>query len=1143
MLKKVLFWMVLFCFSALQAQETNSGYSAKKIAFTTDTIHLETFSINSNFFKILDAKNQVVDSTLYQINFPKGYLLFQKQSFSPTDSLTVYYAKLPDILTQEYTIYDSSKILDNDISNQNLYKIENPSTTKNVPFDGLVATGSLSRGITVGNNQNAVVNSKLDFQITGKISEKVSIRASIQDTNIPVQEGSYSQRLNQYDNIFMELFTDSWNIRAGDVFIGNNTTRFLTFNKKIQGLSANINLGNEDRKTNLFASGGLVTGTYASSNFKGQEGNQGPYKLIGKNGELYVLVIIGSERVYVNGVLLERGENKDYLIDYNSGEIVFTSQFPITSEMRIAVEYQYSENNYTRFITYDGGSFTSKKWSFGAAVYSENDLKNQPIQQNLSSEQAQILATAGDNPNLMIAPSAVSDAYDKEKIQYKKTTLGTTAVYEYSTASTDELYNVQFTLVGQAKGNYKLTNPASVDKIFEYAAPVNGIPQGNYEPIIQLIAPVKEQVSTFFGKYNPSEKTFIDFELAVSNSDKNLFSSIDDNNNQGLSGEINAKQRLYSKKWNIDAFANFQAVEANFKPVERINSIEFYRDWNINETITGNQSLLGTGINFNLIPIKDSKNTATIIYAFQKLELADTYSGIKNNINATFEFTNWSIKNDGSYLKSDDLQNASKFLRNFSRIHYNSKKNWIGGTIRFENNQEKDKITKQYSLLSQRFSEYALYAGHGDSTKVFVQLGFARRINDSVQNGLLQRVNTSNSYNFRSKLFQTESRDLSLFVNYRQLNYTDPTLKTTPSLNAKMQYNDQFFNKLIQSNTLYQTNSGTMPFQDYTYVEVPAGQGKYTWNDYNGNGIKDLEEFEIAPFSDLAKYTRIFLPNQIYIKTNHNRFSQSFIINPAIWQNGNSYQKTLSNFYMQTSFILERKVKNKGEQLALNPFDSQTEDILGLLKSFTNSLSYNRGKRDNSVTYTYTKNEIQNLVSIGTIKNNNSFHQLQYQHLLQKSWLFDVVAKTQQITSESITFFEKNYTIDGYLWIPKISYLFSKNASLDLFYEHSNKENKIGNFDTLTQNRFGTSFSYSANSRFNLNGEISLYKNEFEGNEFSSAGFQMLEGLQKGKNVTWRTLFQMNLTKFLDLNFVYQGRKSETSDAIHTGNIELRAYF
>ncbi|MGQ7946219.1 hypothetical protein [Flavobacterium sp. WC2509] len=1143
MLKKVLFWFVILFFSGLHAQEIDSTYSTKKVAFTLDTIRIESVSINPSFFKILDNKNQVIDSTLYQVNFPKGFLLFKNKNDSPIDSLTVQYLKLPDILTKEYSIYDNSRIIDNDATNQNLYKIQNPTTTKNIPFDGLVAEGSLSRGVSIGNNQNAVVNSNLDFRITGKISEKVSIRASIQDTNIPVQEGSYSQRLNQYDNIFMELFTDTWNIRAGDVFIGNKTTHFLSFNKKIQGLLATVNFGDEDKKTTVFASGGLVTGNYASTNFKGQEGNQGPYKLVGKNGELYVLVIIGSERVYVNGLLVKKGPENDYIIDYNSGEIVFTPQFPITSEMRIVIEYQYSENNYSRFITYDGGSFTEKKWSFGANLYSEADLKNQPVQQNLSNEQALILAAAGDDKSLMVAPSAVITTYDEEKVQYKKTILGTSSIYEYSTDPNDELYNVQFTLVGQAKGNYILTNPTSVDKIFEYVAPINAIPQGNYEPVIQLMAPLKSQVATFFGKYNPSEKTALDFELAVSNNDQNLFSPIDDNNNQGLAGEINVKQRLYSKKWNVDAFANFQAVQADFKPVERINSIEFYRDWNVNSTTTGDQSLLATGINFNLIPKTDSTTVAHITYAFEKLALSQNYSGIKNNLNANIEFKDWNIKNNGSYLKSDDTQNNSTFLRNLSQVRYQHKNNWIGSTINFEDNQEKNKVTQQYSLISQRFSEFGIFGGHGDSTKVYVQLGYARRVNDSVQNGLLQRVNTSNSYNFQSKLLKTETRDISIFINYRQLDYTDPTLENTPSLNSKIVYSDQFFNKLVQSNTRYETNSGTMPFQDYTYVEVPAGQGKYTWNDYNGNGIKDLEEFEIAPFPDLATYTRIFLPNQTYIKTNQNRFSQSFIINPTTWQNAKSYKKTLSHFYNQVSFIMDRKVKNNEGNLDLNPFQSSDDAVLGLIKTFSNALSYNRGKKDNSVTYTFIKNDLQNLLSIGTAKNNNKLHQLEYQHLLHNSWQFDMLGKTTENTTESKTFPEKNYIIKGYSYMPKISYLFSKDVSLDVFYEYLNKENQIGNLDALKQNRFGTDFSYISNSKFNINSEISLYKNDFIGNEYSSAGYQMLEGLQKGQNMTWRILCQINLTTFLNLNLIYQGRKSETSDAIHTGSIELRAYF
>jgi hypothetical protein len=74
-------------------------------------------------------------------------------------------------------------------------------------------------------------------------------------------------------------------------------------------------------------------------------------------------------------------------------------------------------------------------------------------------------------------------------------------------------------------------------------------------------------------------------------------------------------------------------------------------------------------------------------------------------------------------------------------------------------------------------------------------------------------------------------------------------------------------------------------------------------------------------------------------------------------------------------------------------------------------------------------------------------------------------------------------------------------------------------------------------------GEISFYQNKFNGNEQSSVGFQMLEGLQKGRNLTWRCILQKKLTDFLDINLNYQGRKSEANRAVHNGNIQLRAYF
>ncbi len=1140
MLKTSFLLFLLLSFTALFAQETKTYTTRHKYAIS-EIIKIDSNVLNKSNLKIFDSNNQLLSPADYSVNKITGEIIFDA-SKTASDSITLTLTQYPEFLTRIYSIYDNPQIMDNAVTESKLYQIPQENTKKFVPFDGLNTVGSISRGITVGNNQSAVVNSNLDLQITGKISEDVTLKASLQDSNIPLQEGGYSQKLDEFDQIFIELASKNWTIRGGDLFLENRSSTFLNFNKKVQGVSANFNFGDEDGKTSIFSSAALVKGQYAKSNFTGQEGNQGPYKLKGSNDALYVLVISGSERVYVNGVQLQRGENNDYIIDYNAGEITFTTIFPINSDMRITVEYQYSDRNYTRLLAYAGALHERKKWSMGAYVYSENDIKNQSLQQNLSEEQAQILVTAGDNQDMMTAPSAYIDSYSANKVLYEKKVIDGIEIFEYSNDETAELYNVRFLLVGANQGNYKLESTTAISKIYSFVTPINGIRQGNYEPITRLVPPSKLQIATIQGRVEPSKNTDIRFEMAASNNDLNLFSKLDKDDNFGYAAKLDASQRFRVGNQRATTFVNYQYIGDDFRTVERLNNIEFDRDWN-SLNARGDQSLLVAGINIQFQKL-DSIPIGTAEYKLEKLDFKDTFSGVRQLARVDLALSNLRIKGETSFLKSDEQLQESTFNRGWAVAKYHFKeKNWVGVSGRFEDNLQRDKASGVPLALSQKFTEFGGLLGRGDSTAVYGEIGFLSRATDSIQNQILQQVTKSNSFYLKSRLIQNDKTTLAAFFNYRTLKYTDPLLKTEDALNSRIIYNDRFFDQMIQISTTYETSSGSIPQQEFTYLEVEAGQGVYVWNDYNGNGIQELEEFEVAPFQDLAKFIRIFLPNQIYLKTHQNKFSQSVTLNPSQWQNSEGIRKILSLFYNQTSFIIDRKIKRTKTSFDLNPFGSGGEDLLGNNANFRNSLYYNRGKQKHSVTWTILNSTAKNLLSVGAVENNNRSQQLQYTHLLKKYWLLNLGLQHNYSSVTSDNFDQKNYEIRSDYFLPKVSYIFSRNASLDVFYELRKKENQIGNRETLSQNKLGTSFNYSSNQKFTMSGSYAFLSNDYDGEANSAVGFQMLEGLQSGKNSVWQLLLQRNITQYLDVNVNYQGRKSETSKAIHTGSIQLRAFF
>lgn len=993
----------------------------------------------------------------------------------------------------------------------------------------LNSKGSIIRGITFGNNQGQSVQSSMDLQISGRLSKDVTILASISDHNLPIQADGYTQTLEEFDKIYMQLnIKDKSILRAGHLDLVEAKNYFAKYQRRSMGLQFQTQFGKEN-KTFLDISAGVARSEFHRIRFQGVEGNQGPYRLTGKNGEQFITLISGSEQVFIDGILMKRGENQDYIINYNTGEVTFTSFRPIFQQNFITISYNYANRNYSRYLFTGKLEHQRERFKVGLNWFMENDNKNAPLSLSLSKEDEQILAEAGNNPNLMYAPSGVVTEYDVNKILYRLNTAGN--FYEFSTDPSLTLYQVSFTYFGVNMGDYKIAQTTNNGRVFEYVGPN----AGDYRAVRKLPSPQKSQVFSLNSEYLLNEGK-IGADISLSNYDINLFSSKDSDQNMGYAWRIFGNKSFTKNSWKGTPSFEYQYIDKQFHILDRINDVEFSRDFNLAQEF--NQK---TQNRFIFSFLNKWNNKSTVNYRINYLNEQNSYKGIKNDVDFGWITGKFLTKGNLSYLTTNATLQDTKFIRGGASTEFTGKKgSWaIGGSM--EHNEKKYNDTQLMDVTSFSWKEIFVQKKIGDSTRTKLLAKVYMRDNDSVRDNRLQNMNNILGFMAESQIIKTDKTTLNALIHYRKFFYqnADPnTTRNNDFVVGNILYNQQLFRNGMRLQAFYELGNGQEAQREFQYIKVTDGQGVYKWTDYNGDGVQQLDEFEIAEYSDLAQYIRVYTNSVRYIPSNKNKLQLALFVNPAIIFN--SENAFLKRWNFNISLNSQNSFYKKDKVLVLNPFEKNSDQILknqNILASVqfnpTDKSGWNGNYRlitnDNLINANFSNEERQ-----------QTSHFLNVGYWFNKEFRVDWENSVHDIKNSSQLFTTRDYRLNNFETKPKATYKFTDAIQAELSSAFRQKQRQDG--EELLKAFDVTGTIQWERRKTSIRGNFSFISNNFTGNNFSIVGNQMLDGLKPGKNQVWSVFIQQAVNSFIQLNLNYEGRNSGDR-TIHIGSMQVKASF
>jgi len=1169
---RILTGLMVLCFGLLstvpgQAQQSpSSNWRRITLLSFTSAEPLDTLLILPHTVQIKEKNShRLIDTAWYRVQFNQLIWKIDTAQLQPPFEIT--YRTLPASLAQSWRLLDTTKLRQPSILGGTRIAIRDEAAL--IDFRQLNYSGNFSRGLSLGNRQDLVLNSSFNLQLAGDLGDGVQILAAISDESIPLQPEGNTVQLQELDRVFVQLRKKDTQLTAGDYELNRPEGYFMNYYKKLQGatFSQKNKVGTKSTLQNN-ASIAISRGKFSRNNIEAIEGNQGPYKLRGPNNERFIIVLSGTEKVWLNGQRIQRGQDQDYLIDYNRGEITFTSRHLISRESRIVIEFEYADQNYLRTLVAAGVQYQTTSLRAYVNLYQEQDSRSSTGGLSINDADRAALQSAGDDPAKAIASGLrKQDEFVASRVFYelRDTLLACgqrDSVLIFSNNPVKAKYTASFSFLGPNQGNYILAPAQSAnERVYLWVAPdpLTCAPRGEYAPVIALTTPKKQSMVTVGQQWNPNQNTSLQTELALSNYDRNRFSALDRQDDAGWAAFTQFRQRVLLGKAatapEMNLRLSYEAVQRNFRTLNPYRNPEFLRDWSLAD-FQGQGTVVAANEQIGRLEWSLSRaDLGSISYGFNAFLRENQYQGIRHELGGEGNWRGWQLKGGASSLQADAAGEKRRFFRpqlSLDKV-FKKWKNWsLGWAMEGEQNDRYalglDSLTgSSFRYFSQRF-----FFKSPESKKWESGLEYVARNDTRPIEGTYRPLTNAQEWRWNGKLQIKQAFGLNGNLTYRSLQsfQNQSNANSGNTLLGRIDVNTAIWKGLARASTTYELGSGQEPKLEFTYIRVAPGEGVYIWQDslYNKDGIIQPNEMDVSPFPDQANYIRVATITDQYIRNNYVNWNQSLNLDPrARWFNAKtglkSYLKTLA---FQSSWRINRKVQDNNQLLSWNPLSLNLNDtnLVAASANSRNVFFINRAspKWEIQVGNTDTRSKLVQTTGFESRSLREYFAQGRWNLNKVLSLRLNVTRGTRSADSER--FNNKDYRLQFQKWEPQLTWQPAANFRSIFQYRYQTDQNTLEQTPTgATQHDLSADFTYSKAAKSALRAKISWVDVDFRGVANSPTGFAILNGLQPGTNWLWNLSLDRQISRNLQLRFSYEGRKTGEAKAVHVGRVQVGAVF